>query len=462
VQSYAGSFQSIGAQGMLRMQTGNVQHLVAFAQDQSAGHWYNSDFRNRQLFYTAAHSWMRSRKHFMNYMAGYSDRNFGANGFYTNAFPDQWEHTKMAFLGLNHNTVFGDVIFSQRVLYRQHQDEFRLKRNDPAFYTNTHVSDVMSYEANARRSFGNTEVLIGVEERLEKLQSTNLGQRSRDYQSIYMQAVGELATLNYSAGLLLFSYQWQNPQLMPSAQLGKSWKRNNVFLNYSRGNRVPSWTEMYYSDPSNVGNPNLLPEYSNATELGWRQQPKISKLPTYQLNLEAAAFYRKHSNMIDWVRDASSINPNPNPWMPVNIASIQFKGIEASVKLTNAAVKWGLRQFQCNYTFIAAQHAFDAALESRYAISSLRHQLNAGLALQFSYFAQLQVNYRFIQRVSMPAYHLLDAKLRLNVFRNFSLFVEGNNLTNTAYVEAGYVQMPGRWYKLGLQFQKKASENPKL
>jgi hypothetical protein len=35
-------------------------------------------------------------------MVGYTDRSFGANGYYTNAFPDQWESTQMAFAGLSH------------------------------------------------------------------------------------------------------------------------------------------------------------------------------------------------------------------------------------------------------------------------------------------------------------------------------------------------------------------------
>jgi outer membrane receptor protein involved in Fe transport len=41
------------------------------------------------------------------------------------------------------------------------------------------------------------------------------------------------------------------------------------------------------------------------------------------------------------------------------------------------------------------------------------------------------------------------------------IFAEGNNLTNTQYVEAGFVQMPGRWFKLGLTFGHRAIDNPR-
>ena len=64
----------------------------------------------------------------------------------------------------------------------------------------------------------------------------------------------------------------------------------------------------------------------------------------------------------------------------------------------------------------------------------------------------MQVNYRFIQRVSNPAYQLVDLKLISGNLKGFNLFVEANNLTNTNYVEAGFVQMPGRWFKVGLNY----------
>jgi iron complex outermembrane receptor protein len=95
---------------------------------------------------------------------------------------------------------------------------------------------------------------------------------------------------------------------------------------------------------------------------------------------------------------------------------------------------------------------FDSNVESRYAYSNLRHQLIAKLNFQISKYGSLQVNYRFLQRVSNPAYQLLDLKVASESLKGFSLFGEVNNLLNTQYVEAGFVQMPGRWFKVGLNY----------
>jgi iron complex outermembrane receptor protein len=236
--AYGGSFNSFGAQAMVRMRIKKYQQLLAISRDQSAGHWYNSDFVNHQFFYTGSHSLGVSQRHRLTYTAAYSDRNFGANGFYTNKFPDQWERTTMAMAGAKHNFHWYSkkegsstwYQFRQQAMLRNHADEFRLKRNDPAFYTNTHVSNVLSYEAQLAVNVNRQQLLFGLEQRLEQLNSSNLGLRERQYQSGFVQAQGSLGTVNYAAGLLLFAYNLENPQLMPSLQLGKACRIAITFL----------------------------------------------------------------------------------------------------------------------------------------------------------------------------------------------------------------------------------------
>ncbi|MEN9743030.1 MAG: hypothetical protein RLZZ65_835 [Bacteroidota bacterium] len=475
--TYGGSFNSFGAQAMVRMKIKKFHQLIAVSRDQSAGHWYNSDFVNHQLFYTGSHSLGKQNGHSLSYLAAYTDRNFGANGFYSNKFPDQWEHTTMAMAGIKHNFHFPrrenlsmkqdhrNLHFKQQLLVRSHADEFRLKRLDPSFYTNTHVSNVLSYELQGSFYINRHKLDIGVEERLEQLNSSNLGLRQRDYQSVYLQSTGSISNFRYAAGLLFFAYNWQNPQLMPSLQIGTSFKRQQfIFANYSRGNRVPSWTEMYYSDPSNVGNPNLLPEYSHAVEMGWRLNPSkdLGFAPNYTVQAEANLFYRQHTNMIDWVRVPSVINPNPNPWMPVNIANVAFKGLETSFQMqTNLRGTWGLNHLKLNYTYITAKHNFSSTEESRYALTSMKQQFNTVAVFDLSQYVHLSLVYRLVERIEQPLYQVFDAKLNVTIFNKWSVFAEANNLTNTQYVEAGFVQMPGRWFKVGLSFTHKAIENPR-
>jgi iron complex outermembrane receptor protein len=249
-----------------------------------------------------------------------------------------------------------------------------------------------------------------------------------------------------TTSLLVFQYSDVPLSVLPSIQCAFQLnEQNRLYANLAKSNRIPTYTELFYVDPSNVGNPDLKPEYANSAELGWFKNGK--------LYLEGNVFYRQTYNMIDWVRDSSAIVPNPNKWKPVNIAEVRFYGLEATVRKTfvyPAAFKPNF--LDLSYTYIQATHVFDSNVESRYAYSNLRHQLIAKFSFQFSKFGCLQVNYRFIQRVSNPAYQLVDLKLISGNLKGFNLFVEANNLTNTNYVEAGFVQMPGRWFKVGMNY----------
>jgi iron complex outermembrane receptor protein len=55
--------------------------------------------------------------------------------------------------------------------------------------------------------------------------------------------------------------------------------------------------------------------------------------------------------------------------------------------------------------------------------------------------------------MNLNAYTLLDVKVAFQAATNISFFSELSNATNTSYVEAGFVQMPGRWLKVGCTFR---------
>jgi vitamin B12 transporter len=116
--------------------------------------------------------------------------------------------------------------------------------------------------------------------------------------------------------------------------------------------------------------------------------------------------------------------------------------------------QWGLNNLKVNYTYINARHNFTSEQESRYAITSLRHQLNGQILIDLGSKIKLNITERLVQRIEQELYQVLDLKLIVPI-NNVNAFAEVNNLTNTQYVEAGFVQMPGRWFKLGLTFDLK-------
>lgn len=443
-QTYAGSFGTAGINVTMSAPIKGWNQKLSMGFDRSNGHWSNSDFDNKQISYEGGKT---LKKQYLLVMLAYSDRKFGANGFYSNKFPDQWESTQNAFAGLRYNVFFRKATWVNRLSTRTNRDEFRLKRNDPGFYTNRHFSETYSLESILNGKFlSNWQYHLGIEHRIEALNSSNLGLRNRQYSSAFGDVIFKTGKWTATTSLLVFQYSDVPLSVLPSIQCAFQLnEQNRLYANLAKSNRIPTYTELFYADPSNIGNPDLKPEYANSAELGWFKNGK--------LYLEGNVFYRQTYNMIDWVRDSSSVIPNPNKWKPVNIAEVRFYGLEATVRKTFVyPAEFKPNFLDLSYTYIQATHVFDENVESRYAYSNLKHQLIAKFSFQFSKFGSMQVNYRFIQRVSNPAYQLVDLKLISGNLKGFNLFVEANNLTNTNYVEAGFVQMPGRWFKVGLNY----------
>jgi len=462
-QVYGASFGGLGQQFTIHVPFQKLKQSFSVGYDQSNGYWYNSDFTNQHYFYDAA--LQLSKKQLIKSMVGYTDRSFGANGYYTNAFPDQWESTQMAFAGISHALNLNRFTFLTKVSLRTHRDEFRLKRLDPSFYTNKHWSEVLTVEETGQLKTKLGLTGFGGEFRMESLTSTNLGNRDRTYVSGFLDHKVKLLNekLILIANVHYFNltmngnvYQKLLPGFETAYLLNKQWR---LFGNISQSYRAPTYTELFYQDYSNVGNPNLQPEYATNTEVGfewgtsWERQGSLNRL-----SFESALYRRNTTNMIDWVR---STTVSPNPWKPVNLSNVLFTGLESNLKYT-----WnGKRQFMINeltvgYNYIDVNHQFvdDLGLtQSRYAFSGLRNQLVVKVNAKITHWATLTLAYRGTERVGSGSFSLLDAKLQINASRCFVFFLEGNNLLDTNYVEAGYVQMPGRWGKIGLHYNFKGS-----
>ncbi|MFM7388919.1 MAG: TonB-dependent receptor plug domain-containing protein [Bacteroidota bacterium] len=463
MQLFGANFGGLGFQSTVSAPVGKLRQSVSFGYDKSNGYWYNSDHTNQQVFYDAALP--LGKKQELKALLGYSDRAFGANGYYTPSFPDQWESTQMAIAGLSHQAVMDKVTLLTKASLRTHRDEFRLKRFDPAFYTNKHWSEVITLEETGKwvSKLGTTG--FGGEWRLEGLNSTNLGERERTYVSGFVDhtlklmenkliLVGNVHYFNlYMNGN---TYQKFLPGFeaayvpLPSLR---------IYGNIGQSYRAPTYTELFYQDFSNVGNANLQPEYATNMELGasysttWGQAVSGSRDSwKSKITIDASVYRRNTNNMIDWVRNATT-----DPWMPVNLSNVIFTGVESNINYRwNGDGKFMVREVSVGYNYTDASHQFadpSQVTQSRYAFSGLRNQLVGRITANLTRWVAVSVAYRGVDRVGGNAYSLLDAKIAVNPSRNVTVFVEGNNLANTQYVEAGYVQMPGRWFKAGLQIK---------
>ncbi|TVP44937.1 MAG: TonB-dependent receptor [Mongoliibacter sp.] len=445
IQGFGGDFGMRGGHIITSLPIGQYRQTLSISHDASDGHQYNSDFKVTNVFYESGFE-LDERNEF-SAMLGFTDREFGANGFYTDAFPDQWESVQTLLSSLSHTYNHNSLYIQTRAYWRRNIDEFRLRRNEPEFFTNNHVSDVLALEVNSSYTSDLGITGFGIEGRQESIDSNNLGQRAREFLGFFAEhrlELGEKADIR--AGLYSNYYSEYGWRHFPGAEIGYQLNANNrLYSNFGISYRIPSYTELFYQDRSTTGNPDLLPEEASNFEIGW-------KLNKSRLRAEVVYFHRYTQNLIDYTRILSDEDPNPNFWTPGNVSEVTFRGIETAIKYavnlggTNAK----LQEVSFSYNYINADLTQNEGVQSRFALNSLRNQFIAGIQAEFFQKAELTLKSRYIERIALDPYFLLDARIDYNRMKTFGLFLEVSNITNSDYIEAGFVQMPGRWVKAGI------------
>jgi len=379
-------------------------------------------------------------------LCGYQKKDFGADSFYSNLYPEEEEHTQTFFFktGLAQDL---DRVSARGDLYlRRHRDKFILTRNNPVS-VNYHTTYVygLSSRFNLPLSYG--DILLGVDAANDEINSTNLGKHARFHQA---GSLGFSPAINNraDADITFRVDNYQKWGVEPSYNLGAGYFIIKDILKVkaaaSGAFRLPSFTELYYSDAANKGNPELKREKSDTFSCG------VSLLGK-QWEGALDFFYRRGENLIDWTRKAAS-----DPWQATNLGRIDFRGIEFSAKIEPG---WRWRSFNLakavfSYNYTDADKKASGFF-SKYALDILKHQYILDIYTPFYGFNlnwQLFYNQRYYGETYFIGNIYLGKRLKIRDYF-FEPFVRVDNFSNAKYSEVAGVLQPGRWVKSGFKFE---------
>ncbi|MGB6746282.1 MAG: TonB-dependent receptor [Terracidiphilus sp.] len=409
------------------------------------------DYRNEDA---SSESWIGSRLGITDLLFAASDRSFGANQFYGQY--NSWERTKGWFASIRQELGSRTVA---AFAYRKHTDEFVLWRNAPSGYENNHVDG--SWQASLRHTMNlpaGALLLMGLEADGDSIQSYNfsggvrsfaLGVHARNRGAGYVDLDWSppQKRWNLSAGAReeIFSGGAQavfSPQLAGSFRIANTLK---LRASGGYGFRVPTYTDLYYSDPATLGNPNLKPESAWSGDLG------ADWTPSGRVALSVTGFYSQQHDTIDYVRSATVPNPYlpasceidgaqaANIWCADNLNGLHFAGVESTltwipVKSQVVRIAWtGLHGAQ------SALHGLESEYIFNYPVENIHAAWSAGLGRDFILTNAVQLAERYQQTV----YPVWSAALTHDAGR-LRPYLRLGNLSNTGYQEIGGVDMPGR------------------
>ncbi len=373
--------------------------------------------------------------------AGFTDKDFGAYKFYSDAFPEQREKTETLLLYGDANLYMADAEITPRLYWRRHEDEFKININGN-WNVNDHQTDVLGSRVKTliRSEWG--ETAVGADAEREDIESSSLGDHDRSRRSIFLEhRFKPLDRVNIGVGASAVHYSSWGWEYWPGADMsvelidGLSW-----FTSFENAFRVPTYTELYYATPANRGNPDLEPEEAWTAETGLRW---LNEAVTADLSL----FFRDAEEVIDWARE-----PGQTVWQVTNISSVETKGVSAGVTVYPPAF-WDMEIFSSAglaYTHLDSDRRTHG-LESKYVLDYLKHQVNGSLVFTWLPAVTHVIKARYGKRMAGDSYTVVDTRLTWSV-SDYVVFVEAANLFDEDYIESGFTPMPGRWIKAGVKF----------
>lgn len=427
-----GNFGVNQERGVASLAQSRWSEQLTFSRDFSTGFRPDRDYRNLML---SSVSRLRTKWGATGLTLASTDRPFGADQFYGN-YPS-WERTRAWFAGLRQELgPQTEINFG----YRRHTDLFVLDRDHPEGFTNRHASE--SYQAAVRRRqqfSANTRLHYGVEGLHEAVESTNLGRHARSRGAAYAALdVRALRRFSVSLGAREEWYGHGGHQFAPTVT-GGAWLSSAVKLRatMSHAFRLPTYTDLYYHDPFNLGSPNLRPETAWSYDGGveWHRGPGT--------RAEATVFYRRESDGIDYVRaNADDI------WRATNFQRLRFTGIETAwVHALPHSQQLALR-----YTGLHSSTESPGTLNSRYVFSYPRHNgvVEYRAAWKTNYVCRTRVG--VVQRYAQNPYAVWDV-YAARTEGWLRPFFQVSNLTAANYQEILGVIAPGRAFIGGVEWK---------
>ena len=457
LRAKAGGYGLGGFGASLDAPAGPLRQTISYQRDFSDGYRENTDYTLAHAFYQGE---VATGRDVLGLTAGLVDRAFGANGFYASpSATQQYEEITTGLVALSHRREArpGDGgSFSQRLSYRRNRDDYVFIRSNPSVYQNIHTSQVIGWDGYQSLPTSLGRLGLAGEVRGVWLESNNLGDRSRLTSSLLVEHAFDLADgrLTLTPGISsAYISDLDLVVVLPGLDARYDFGGGlNAYGNAGATYRVPTYTDLYYADPFNEGNPDLKTEYAAAYELGLSYDGPA-------LTGGLAVWRREATDLIDYVRDSAA----DSVWQPRNFTEATFQGLEAKVAVRRR-YRW-LPLVSLSYAYIDAQLPGDEGEAiSRYALDNLVHQITAQAvakpARQWSTTLALRVG----DRVTEPFcpddtgfstcldadYALLDLRVDYRR-RSVGAFAEVTNLTDALYTQANLVPLPGRWWRVGAQ-----------
>jgi outer membrane receptor protein involved in Fe transport len=315
--------------------------------------------------------------------AGYEASFFGWPNLYTPFDSDETENLQTVLLGVNHREDLGGGQYVEGgFFYRRNKDDYAFDRFAPLGPVHPYQHTTWEYGSalGGKQVYDDLIINYHLEETSDSLRSTSLVYGPYHSRTLEKLSVVPEEQWSVDGGVLSLkaggAYDYSNRAtgvFSPVGELSEAWESSfvrRIYASYSVTTEMPSYTALDSSPTAGLflGNPNLGRTTSRNTEAGI-----VGSL--WGWSGQAAVFYRRDDNLVDWTYRTGVFGRSANP---VNIST---EGVELVARRS-----WGLVGVVVGYTALGKTYDYLGApvTASFYALNYARQRLTAAFTLQLT------------------------------------------------------------------------------
>jgi len=472
VELTGGSYNTYGESASGSLGSEKFHTFASVSHKSSGGYMNNTDFDLSSAFVQSVLKTKNAGKFDLQLAAQLKE--FGANAFYSFAYPNQFENSKTFLAALNWSLIKGKFAYNAQVYWRRHHDRFELFRDNvgaPAWYTghNYHLTDATGAKVSGSYLSSLGKTTVGVDVRNEHIYSNVLGNLMAEKVAVPFETnqfftrdanrflstgfIDHTVNINrwyFSAGAAATNSSSFGLNGYGGVDVAYAFTDNfRVFADANSAVRLPTFTDLYYKSATQLANPNLKPEKSQTIEVGTKIQQQAWKL-------DATVYKRFGQNVIDWTKA-----PDSTKWQSRNLTSVDAVG--ADIAFDYYFLHSFLSKVTLTYSYLNMDKAA-VGFDSKYALDYLRNKvtlsvqhkvwshLSASWIGSYSDRAGQYTDFKTAKLVDYSPYFLLNGRLLWSEKR-FDIFADVNNIFNKSYADYGGLTQPGANFNVGVRLK---------
>ena len=434
----------VSTSGNYDFSSSGIHSSNAIKYQRSDGYHYDTDFKTTSI---SSNNTLELPFGTCSLFGGYTNKAFGAFNFYGPSPSREW--TETTFFNASTDFSLSSINIQTKLSYRRHYDKFMYDLRTPGIFVNINTTNSYNGELQSTIPLNDSFSMIGaMEANADDIISSNL-------QNHQQSSIGVLATLHgvikenilFDIGAREDLHSEYGQQFDPSINIGYLFSTDGkIFISGGRAFRAPSYTELYYSSPSRIGNASLKPE------TGWSYEFGTECLFSRHIQITTSVFERDQENLIDYVK----FNVTDIAFSAVNFTTAITRGVESAFRWNNnldfdhvSTDGFSLQYILMSYTYLDSRINSGNIYSSLYSFTHPRHQLSCECSGTLPLFLNWTANATHKIKLDGTNYTLIDAKLS-KLISNINIFLQGTNLLNKSYEEIIGVPLPGRWLWAGL------------